>query len=54
MNQAMVRRKLYHERKLKWYHFEVGEKVYVYFPSQVLHQVYKYMARAFQVGQKDM
>ena len=34
MNQTMVRQKHYHDRKLKWHYFEVGEKVYVYFPRR--------------------
>ena len=30
----MVRQKHYHDRKLKWHYFEVGEEVYVYFPRR--------------------
>lgn len=34
MNQSMVRQKHYHDRKLKWHHFEEGEQVYVFFPRR--------------------
>ena len=34
MNQTIVRQKHYHDRKLKWHYFEVGEEVYVYLPRR--------------------
>ena len=36
MNQAMVRQKHYHDRKLKWHQFAMGEEVYVFFPNRKL------------------
>ncbi|XP_033760751.1 uncharacterized protein K02A2.6-like [Pecten maximus] len=48
---AMLRQKQYHDQKLSWQAFVVGEMVYVFFPHKkqgTITQTYKFLAGAFQ------